>query len=94
MLNTATGNLEVPFKPANPNAATVFINWILTKETQAIFAKSFGNPSWRMDVSTEGIQPSRIALPGEKLYLDDMEFYEQQLKAQKLAKELFTAPKI
>jgi len=92
MINTASGLLEVPAKPENPNAATVFINWIMTKEGQAVFAKSFGNPSWRLDVPTDGIHPSRIPLPGEKLFVDDMEFYQQQMKAQKLAKEIFAKP--
>ncbi|MDP2719037.1 MAG: extracellular solute-binding protein [Dehalococcoidia bacterium] len=89
MINTASGNLEVPAKPANPNAATVFINWMLTKEAQEIFVKSYGNPSWRADVSTEGIDPSRIPLPGEKLTMADSDFYVEQAKAMKLAKEIF-----
>lgn len=92
MINTASGNLEVPHKPANPNAATVFINWLLTKEGQTIFAGTFGNPSWRADVSTAEIDPSRIPLPGEKLFADDLEFYEQQAKAMQLARQIFAAP--
>lgn len=72
-VSPAAGALAVPTNFGNPNAARVFVNWILSKEGQTVFARSFGNPSLRADVSTEGIRPVFLPQPGEKLYLDSEE---------------------
>lgn len=52
----------------HPNATTVFINWLLSKEGQTIFQKGFGNPSARTDISREGLDPLLFPRPGEKVY--------------------------
>ncbi len=54
-------------RAAHPNAALVFLNWLLTREGQAIFQKSYGTPSTRIDVDTTGIDPAFIPQEGEKL---------------------------
>lgn len=66
----SSGGLAVPTQFANPNAAKVFVNWMLTKEGQSVFARSYGNPSRRLDASTEGINPIFIPQPGQKIYWD------------------------
>ncbi|MBI4333466.1 MAG: extracellular solute-binding protein [Chloroflexi bacterium] len=65
------GALAAPVKPAHPNAATVFVNWLLTREGQSIFARGAGGPSRRLDVSTEGIDPVFVASPDEKIIQGD-----------------------
>ncbi len=82
------GALAVPPKPAHPNAAAVFVNWLLTKEGQSIFAKGTGNPSRRLDVSTEGIHPVFLPLPGEKIAWDTAEFTLGQAKSMEAAKSI------
>ncbi|MBI4333563.1 MAG: ABC transporter substrate-binding protein [Chloroflexi bacterium] len=62
------GGLTLPTRMAHPNAGRVFLNWLLTKEGQSIFAKAWGTPSVRVDASTEGINPLFLFRPGEKLY--------------------------
>lgn len=72
-VTTSFGGLCVPTKFAHPNAATIFVNWLLTKEGQSIFAKGAGGPSRRLDASTEGIDPIFVPLPGEQLRVQSPE---------------------
>lgn len=72
-MSTAAGALGVATKFAHPNATIIFVNWLLSKEGQSFFAKSFGNPSTRLDVSTEGIDPLFIPRTGEKYYMETEE---------------------
>lgn len=73
----------------NPNAATVFINWLLAKEGQTIYAKNYGFPSARTDVPTEGLDPTLVPVPGEKLLLVDEEWFLERDKLTPLIREIF-----
>src|SRR5688572_16669655 len=43
-------------KPAHPNAAKVFVNWLLSREGQAAIQRKEGtNDSLRIDISKEGV---------------------------------------
>lgn len=66
---SAGGCIAVPSKLAHPNAAKLFINWLLGKEGQTVFAGSFGNPSLRNDVSTAQFNPIFLPQPQEKIFL-------------------------
>ncbi len=70
-LSPGTGNIALVKKPASASAATVFLNWLLTQEGQTALVKGFGSPSARTDVSTAGLDPSTVALPGEKVHWVD-----------------------
>ncbi len=65
----AAGCLAVPTKQAHPNAAKLFLNWLLGKEGQTVFVNSFGNPSMRTDVSTAQFNPIFLPQPQEKVFL-------------------------
>ncbi len=67
---TTTGGQSVGVYPnmPHPNATTVFVNWILSKEGQTVFSKAAGRPSVRVDVQAEGVLPLFFTLPGEKNY--------------------------
>lgn len=67
------GAISVPTRSAHPNATIVFVNWLMTKEGSAVFAKSFGNPSTRVDVSTAGIDPIAVPVAGKKYYMETEE---------------------
>jgi len=84
----AAGAFALPVKMAHPNATRVFVNWLLTAEGQETFARSFGSPSMRADVSTEGINPSFVAHPGEKIFPDDEESIIFRGKMLAIAKEI------
>lgn len=84
----SSGGLSVPKRLAHPNAATVFVNWLLTREGQSVFAKSFGTPSTRVDASAEGIDPLLIPKPSEKYYAETEEFIKAMNKWAGLAKKI------
>ncbi len=59
-------NLVNAFNNApHPNAAKLFLNWVLSKEGGAVFAPASEYPSTRVDVSTEGFQPLLIPRPDD-----------------------------
>ncbi len=72
-ISTGSGAFAVSTKLAHPNATAVFVNWLLGKEGQTVFARGFGNPSLRNDVSTEGFVSVSLPQPGEKIFLDSEE---------------------
>ncbi len=80
--------IAVPTTCAHPNAATVFINWLLTREGQSVFAASYGNPSARLDASTQGINPLLIPVPGKKYYSETEESILARDKWLKIAKKI------
>lgn len=88
-LNAGSGCLEVSTKPPHPNAATIYINWLLTKEGQATFSKGWYSPPSRIDVTVEGIDPAQIARPGDKAFFAGEDFFKTQGQVQEIAKEIF-----
>jgi iron(III) transport system substrate-binding protein len=79
-VSPSNGGMGVPAKPAHPNAMTVFLNWYLSKEGQALMVKNLGAPSARMDVAPEGVDPMFILKPGNKFMLEDEGFALAQPK--------------
>ncbi|MBI4333233.1 MAG: extracellular solute-binding protein [Chloroflexi bacterium] len=73
-ISSAGGGVSLAARPAHPSATAVFVNWLLGKEGQALFAvKGYGYPSLRLDVPAEGINPIFIVRPGEKVFQDSEE---------------------
>ncbi len=85
------GGLAIPARPAHPNASTVLVNWLLSKEGQTAYVKGIRLPSARVDVSREGIDELFIAGPGDKITYGDEEFMLLQGKMTELTKAIFTA---
>lgn len=73
----------------NPNATTVFVNWLLSKEGQTLFSKTYGFPSARRDVPTEGLDPALLIPPGEKVIVPDEDWYVAKDKLLPVIKEAF-----
>jgi iron(III) transport system substrate-binding protein len=63
-LSPTNGNLALFNRAPNPNAAKVYINWLLSKEGQTVFARANGYVSARLDVPTDHTEPWRVPLPG------------------------------
>jgi ABC-type Fe3+ transport system substrate-binding protein len=63
-LSPTNGNLALFNKAPNPNAAKIYINWLLSKEGQTIFARANGYVSSRLDVPADHTEPWRVPLPG------------------------------
>lgn len=89
-LTSGSGSITYMSKAPHPDAAKIFINWLLTQEGQTFFAKALGAPSSRLDVSTEGMDPNLVLKPGLKYVVsDDEKFSMEQADHFERAKRLF-----
>ena len=84
----AAGAVALAANPAHPNAAKLFVNWLLSKEGQAVFAPSFGTPSLRDDVPTTGIDPVFLVQKGEKIYFSNEAEIISRPKMRAICKEI------
>ncbi len=58
VVETAASSFMLLDKPANPNAARLFINWLMSREGQISFQKSQGScDSARIDISKDDVPP-------------------------------------
>ena len=63
-VSPANGSLALFNKAPHPNAAKVYINWLLSREGQTVFARANGYISARLDVPTDHAEPWRVPQPG------------------------------
>jgi iron(III) transport system substrate-binding protein len=55
-ISGGSGHLVVLKEAPHPNAAKVFVNWLLGKEGQDIFSRTMGQGTRRLDVDTKGLK--------------------------------------
>ncbi len=90
VIGPGAGGLAVPAVPAHPQAAKVFVNWLLSKEGHTVFVKAYGSPGVRKDAPREGIPSQMYPDPDEKFYMDTEEYIVYRGDAMmKIAKEIF-----
>ncbi|MBI4334342.1 MAG: extracellular solute-binding protein [Chloroflexi bacterium] len=70
----AADTLGVPLAAPHPAAQALAVNWLLSKEGQALYSKASGRPAARADISTEGIDPFFLTPKGYKVFPTDEEF--------------------
>ena len=63
-LNAAVGQVGMFNRAPHPNAAKVYINWLLSKEGQTEFARATGYISARLDVPTDHVPHWKVPVPG------------------------------
>jgi iron(III) transport system substrate-binding protein len=63
-VSPANGCLALFNKAPHPNAARIYINWLLSKEGQTVFARANGYVSARLDVPSDHAEPWRVPQPG------------------------------
>lgn len=74
----------------HPNAAAVFINWLLTKEAQTAWSKASGFVSRRSDVPTDHLPSYVVPKPGRKYWSSYLEEYlHHSPEEEKVLKEIF-----
>lgn len=85
------GNVALMNRAPHPEAARVFINWLLSKEGQTLFARAYNSPSLRLDVPTEGIEPTKFMDPKAKYFMggDDEDFILGEPERARMAMEIF-----
>lgn len=64
MVGSSTGTMSLVNKAPHPNAATVYINWALTKKGQTLWQNAIGIPSRRTDVAKDDIPDYQIPKAG------------------------------
>jgi ABC-type Fe3+ transport system substrate-binding protein len=85
------GNISVLKQNPHPNATIVFLNWLLTREGQAVFSQSLRMPSARVDVPTTGLDPYYVRQPGEKIFNNyEAELAQLRGKMIPMAKDIFS----
>lgn len=72
-LSSASGSLALINKAPHPNAAKLFINWLLSKGGQMVLSEGLGYPSARVDTPKDGFDPGMVIKPGVKYILSDNE---------------------
>lgn len=77
-------------KAPHPNAAAVFLNWVLTKEGQTLWSKAMQHVSRRLDVPTDHLYPYAIPKPNVKYWAGYSEKAQTRSpEEEKILKELF-----
>ena len=89
LASAGPNDLALINKAAHPNAAKVFVNWILSKEGQTILSKASGLSSIKTNVPTDHLTPTRRLNPTKKYFVVDYEdFILHEKEYAKKAKEL------
>lgn len=69
-LSGGGGGLTLIKKAPHPNAAKIFLNWLLSKEGQLLIQNGTGKQSLRVDIPTDELGPGNRRIEGYK-YLPD-----------------------
>lgn len=91
-LSTGGGNVVLFKKAPHPNAAKVFINWLLSKEGQTAFSLARQDASARVDVPTDHLPYNKKLDPNYKYIVIDKEVLINDAKykeTQDKAREIF-----
>ena len=72
------GHLTVLKNPPHPNAAKVFVNWLLSRDGQEVFTRGMGVGSRRLDVDTRWLKEYGVVAAKDFLTLEQYHRYENQ----------------
>lgn len=88
-ITSSAGGMALLKNAPHPNAAKLFVNWLLTKEGQTVYSRAYGQASARLDARTEGIIPESIPKPGVNYLIGDTEdFVLKQNQQNEKVKEI------
>lgn len=89
-LATGFGGLALANRAPHPNAAAVYINWLLTKDGQTLLSRGLAYASRRLDVPTDHLPPFMIPEADEGYFeMDHEETLKRRNAAVALAREIF-----
>lgn len=63
------GSVMLLNKAPHPNAASVYVNWLLSKDGQTAWSKAVNAASHRLDVATDHVAPYLLPKPGGKFWV-------------------------
>ena len=64
--------------PPHPNAAKVFVNWLLSRDGQEVFTRGMGVGSRRLDIDTRWLKEYGVVAAKDFLTLEQYHRYENQ----------------
>lgn len=88
-IHTGNNSIAVATRAPHPNAARVFVNWMLTKEGQTLWSEAISVPSFRVDVPTVHLDPAAIPKRGKAYFADTPETYAKSGEFLALGKQIF-----
>ena len=87
---SSTGTVSLINRAPHPNAAKVYINWLLSKRGQQVWQGVFGIPSRRVDISKAKVPDRAMPKPGVKYWPSYTERNQTRSAAEtKIIKKLF-----
>ncbi len=82
--NNGSGVMAVVKNPPHPNAAKVFVNWLLSKEGQEIYGKAMKQGTRRLDVNTEWLKEFDLQSCKDVMTVEDYLRLETHLESSVL----------
>jgi len=67
------GAISVTQHPPHPNAAKLFVNWLLSREGQMAWQRRTTENSLRIDIPKEGLNPKNTPIPGQTYFFTSTE---------------------
>src|SRR5581483_2363207 len=93
-LSNGGGIVSAPTQPPHPNAAKVYLNWLLSKDGQMAWQRVTNIPSLRMDVPKDGLED--VPTPGVDYVASSVENFSKLMDTDVkplITKALDEAPK-
>jgi ABC-type Fe3+ transport system substrate-binding protein len=89
-VGASSGTVMLMNQAPHPAAATVFINWLLSKDGQTSWTKAGNDFSRRLDVPSDNVPSYRMIIPGVKYWPGYLEKnIPRTEEEEKILKELF-----
>jgi iron(III) transport system substrate-binding protein len=76
-VSAAWGSVVAMNRAPHPNAALLYLNWLLGPDGQATWQKVTGSNSLRADVPKDAVDPLNVVPPGGKVFMVSHEQYAQ-----------------
>src|SRR5262245_1521877 len=88
-LSAGGGTLSFIDKAPHPNAAKVFVNWLLSREGQIEFQKRDGSDSFRIDIPKHMVSRENRRIEGADYFEGADPSFSDRRQADKLLNEIF-----
>ena len=93
-MTSGGGTISLIDKAPHPNAAKLFVNWLLSREGQSEFQRRNGSDSLRTDIPKQNVLAENHRLDGVDYFDGDDPKFSDRRPADKLLNEIFSkAPK-
>ena len=79
--SNGSGVVTIVKNPPHPNAAKIFVNWLLSKEGQELYGKAMSQGTRRLDVNTDWLKASGVQGCKDVMTVDDYFRLETHLES-------------